>query len=159
MNIGGWGCPTGKWFRFVSACVRAVWLPSGIGYQKLLPALFPFPHWAWGAFPFLFWGDELSFFPSPHPQTSYPTLVGLIGIVFKKQPHIFVGFLNYLFIKEGVQGPTFGRNLEISQIVENNIGNHLQALITNCKPILDHENWKNSPIKATRNPKIIYFSQ
>ena len=27
------GCSTGKSFRFVCACVRAVWLPSGIGSQ------------------------------------------------------------------------------------------------------------------------------
>ena len=36
-------CSTGKSFRFVRACVRAVWLPSGIGSQILLVALFPFP--------------------------------------------------------------------------------------------------------------------
>ena len=78
--IGGWGCSTGKSFRFVRAGVRAVWLPSGIGSQIPLAGLFPFPFLPWGAlpFPFLPWGA----FPCrfPHPQTSYPTLVGLIGI-------------------------------------------------------------------------------
>ena len=87
------GCSTGKSFRFVRACVRAVWLPSGIGSQKLWAGLFPFPFgpavvlglflfgpgWARGAFPFPFWSRELSLFPSPTPQTSYPTSVGLIG--------------------------------------------------------------------------------
>ena len=48
------GCSTGKSFRFVRACVRAVWLPSGIGSKWLLAILFPFPFWARGAFPFPF---------------------------------------------------------------------------------------------------------
>ena len=39
------GCSTGKSFRFVRACVRAVWLPSGIGSKILLAGLFPFPFW------------------------------------------------------------------------------------------------------------------
>ena len=46
--IGGWGVspsPTGKSFRFVRACVRAVWLPSGIGSQIRWARLFPFPFW------------------------------------------------------------------------------------------------------------------
>ena len=89
------GCSTGKSFRFVRACVRAVWLPSGIGSKVLRAGLFPFPFWlgqvvgfflcwpGWsrGAFPFPFWARELSLFPSPTPQTSYPTLVGLIGTI------------------------------------------------------------------------------
>ena len=89
------GCSTGKSFRFVRACVRAVWLPSGIGSQIRWAGLFPFPYgpglvvglflfwagWSWGAFPFAFWARDLSLFPSPTPQTSYPTLVGLIGKV------------------------------------------------------------------------------
>ena len=33
-----------------------------------------------GALPFPFWDPELSLFLTPPPQTSYPTLVGLIGI-------------------------------------------------------------------------------
>ena len=62
------GCSTGKSFRFVRACVRAVWLPSGIGSKILLAGLFPFPfgpglvvglflfwaEWSWAAFPFPF---------------------------------------------------------------------------------------------------------
>ena len=37
------GCSTRKSFRFVRACVRAVWLPSGIGSKVVLASLFPFP--------------------------------------------------------------------------------------------------------------------
>ena len=88
------GCAPGKSFRFVRACVRAVWLPSGIGSQILWAGFFPFPFcpglvvglflcgpgWSRGAFPFPFWARELSLFPSPTPQISYPTLVGLIGV-------------------------------------------------------------------------------
>ena len=94
-KIGGWGCSTGKSFRFVRACVHAVWLPSGIRSQIPWAGLFPFAFglglvvglflfglgWSWGAFPFPFWARELSLFPSPTPQTSYPTLVGLIGTI------------------------------------------------------------------------------
>ena len=93
-DLGGWGsevggCSTGKSFRFVRVCVRAVWLPSGIGSQIMWAGLFPFPFcprlflcgngWARRAFPFPFWSQEFSLFSSPTPQTSYPTLVGLIG--------------------------------------------------------------------------------
>ena len=74
------GCSTGKSFCFVRACERAVWLPNGIGAKCLLAGLFPFPFLAHRASPFPFWGDELSLFPYPTPQTSYPILVGLIGI-------------------------------------------------------------------------------
>ena len=49
------GCWTRKSFRCVRACVRAAWLPSGTGSQKLRAALFPFPFWSWGTFPFPFW--------------------------------------------------------------------------------------------------------
>ena len=50
------GCSTGKSFRFVRACVRAVWLPSGIGSQILLGRPFPFSLLPFGpgAFPFPF---------------------------------------------------------------------------------------------------------
>ena len=98
------GCSTGKSFRFVRAFVRAVWLPSGIGSKLVWAGLFPFPFclgqvvglflcwpgWFWGAFPFPFWAWELSLFPSPTPQTSYPTLVGLIGSHEAMQPHCYV---------------------------------------------------------------------
>ena len=40
----------GNRFVFVRACARAVWLPSGIGSQKLLVGVFPFPL-ARGRFP------------------------------------------------------------------------------------------------------------
>ena len=60
------GCSTGKSFCFVRACVRTVWLPSGIGSKCLLVAVFPFHVLPWGAFPFPFWGAELSLFHSPH---------------------------------------------------------------------------------------------
>ena len=36
------GCSTGKSFRFVRTCVRAVWLPSRIGSPTLLVTLFSF---------------------------------------------------------------------------------------------------------------------
>ena len=55
MSIGGWGVrPTVKSFRFVSfvcACVRAVWVPSGIRTQCCsLP--FPFSLFGLESFPF-----------------------------------------------------------------------------------------------------------
>jgi hypothetical protein len=78
-------CSTGKPFRFVRARVRAVWLPNGIGSQIRWAGLFPFPFWAGLVVVLFLCGPggpgELSLFPSPTPQTSYPTLVGLIGIV------------------------------------------------------------------------------
>ena len=69
--------------RFVSfrslvrACFRAVWRPSGIRSQecpKVLAHLFPFYFLARGAFPF-------PFSLPPTRQISYPTLVGLFGIL------------------------------------------------------------------------------
>ena len=82
-NIGGLGVspnPTGKSFRFVHACVRAVWLTSGIGSQKSLLAFSLFPLWGAELSLFPFDGDELSLFSPPPPKkTSYPTLVGLMG--------------------------------------------------------------------------------
>ena len=59
----------------VRACVRAVWLPRGIGSQK-------FSLHGVRVFPF-FQGDEFSISLPPHPQTSCPTLVGLIGMLFE----------------------------------------------------------------------------
>ena len=59
------GCTTGKSFRFVRACVRAVRLPSGIWAQCVWASLFPFPFLPRGAFSFPFWGDELSLPPTP----------------------------------------------------------------------------------------------
>ena len=83
MQIRGWGCSSGKSFRFVRTYIFAFWLPSGIGFQKKLPALSLF----------LFWPAELSLsllgatnFPfslPPTPETSYPTSVGLIGYQLK----------------------------------------------------------------------------
>ena len=66
--------------RAARACVRAIWLPSGVRSQKWLPPFSLFPLWPAELSLVGFWGDELSLFPSPHPPTSYPTLVGLIGI-------------------------------------------------------------------------------
>ena len=60
------GCSTGKSFRFVRACVRAVWLPSGIGSQCVWATLFPFPVLPGGAFPFPFWTWGAFPFPFPH---------------------------------------------------------------------------------------------
>ena len=92
MEVGG--CSTGKSFRFVRASVRAVWLPSGIGSQKRPGSPFPFSllvPGGLGAFPF--WSrvvlGSFPFSPSPTPQTSYPTVVGLIGYV--------LGFWNVSF--------------------------------------------------------------
>ena len=74
------GCSNGKSFRFVRACVRVVWLSSGIGSQIVRIILFPFPFWSREAFPFPSWARGDSPFPfPPTPQTSYPTLFGLIG--------------------------------------------------------------------------------
>ena len=61
------------------ACGRAVWLPKELDLKRgccpfpfslLVPASFPFSLLGATSFPF---------FPSPHPLTSYSTLVGLIG--------------------------------------------------------------------------------
>ena len=74
------GCSTGKSFGFVRACVSAVWLPSGIGSQCVLVAVFPFPFgpglvlglfvfWSWvglGSFPFSLLGPGPFHFPFPH---------------------------------------------------------------------------------------------
>ena len=57
--------------HFVRACVSAVWLPSGIRSQTLLPTL--------SVSLLLRWTFRFAFLPSPHPQTSYPILVWLIG--------------------------------------------------------------------------------
>ena len=88
------GCSTGKSFRFDHACVHAVRMPSGTGSQTLWAGLFPFPFGpGLNVEHFLFLGlgglGERSLFPfgaagfpfslPPPPQTSYPTLVGLIG--------------------------------------------------------------------------------
>ena len=75
------GCSTGKSFRFVRVCVRAVWLPSGVGSQILWAGLFPFPFWlglvvglflfwSWvvlGSFPFSLLGLGAFPFPFLHP--------------------------------------------------------------------------------------------
>ena len=50
-------------FRFVRACVRTVWLPSGIRSQKWLPFFPRFPLSLFGLSLFLFWLGELSLFP------------------------------------------------------------------------------------------------
>ena len=70
------GCSTGKSFRFVRACVRAVWLRSGIagrpfpfsllaglgrGAFPLLARVVP------GSFPFSLLGPGAFPFPFPHP--------------------------------------------------------------------------------------------
>ena len=52
LEVGG--CSAGKSFRFVRACLRAVWLPSGIGSKIVLVAVLPFPFWSRGAFSFPF---------------------------------------------------------------------------------------------------------
>ena len=88
------GCSTGNSFRFVLACVLAVWLPSGIGSKCLWAVLFPFPFLARGAFPFPFWSWELSLFPSLTPQTSYPSLIGLIGCIMDQSHEVVVHFLS-----------------------------------------------------------------
>ena len=61
-------------FRFVRSCVCAVWLPSGIGSQKLLAGLFPFLFGPGELSLFPFGDDELSLFPS---QTGCLLLVRL----------------------------------------------------------------------------------
>ena len=72
--------PTGKSFRFVSfvrACVRAVRLPSGIRSQILAPTV-SLSLFGLASFPFSL----------PHvPQTSYPSLVGLIGTQPEKKTY------------------------------------------------------------------------
>ena len=72
------GCSTGKLFRFVGACVRAVWLPIvELDLKSCWSSLFTF---SLGA---------LSLFPLG-PWASYPTLVRLIGVYFLamyNEPH------------------------------------------------------------------------
>ena len=72
----------------VRACVRAVWLPSGIGSQT---GLRPFLFSLYGApsFPFSLFGATSFPFPlPPTPQISYPTLVGLIGSYISTDTYI-----------------------------------------------------------------------
>ena len=59
-------------FRFVRACVRScAWSGCLGGFDaKNMDLPFPFSLMDWGVFPL----------PFPHPQTSYPSLAGLIGI-------------------------------------------------------------------------------
>ena len=69
MYIGGWGEPTGKSFRVVWACVRACeriarWKCIENGIRPAIP------------FPFCL--NRVSF--PPPPKSSYPTLVGFIGV-------------------------------------------------------------------------------
>ena len=52
--------------------------------RKRGSVLFVFSFWAAELSLFPFGGAEISLFPSPQPQTSYPTLVGLIGIFITK---------------------------------------------------------------------------
>ena len=61
------GCSSGKSFRFVRACVRAVWLPSGIGSQIPWAGLSPFP----------FCCGWLSLFPYPAPKPPIQLQLGL----------------------------------------------------------------------------------
>ena len=78
-DVGG---SMGKSFRFVRACVRAVWLLTGIGLQHWVHVFSLLPLCGADLSLLPFGGDELSLFPSSHPpkQSSDPTLVGLIGI-------------------------------------------------------------------------------
>ena len=67
------GGPSGKSFRLVRACVRAVCMSSEIGVKNPGPGLSLFP----------FWPAMLSLFPwgfPPSPPNSYPALAGLIGL-------------------------------------------------------------------------------
>ena len=76
-------CPTKKSFRVVPcrACVRERGLVAEWNWiAKRAPSFSHFPLWGAEFYLFPFLGDKLSLFPSPHPQTSYPFLVVLIGI-------------------------------------------------------------------------------
>ena len=64
----------------VRTCMRAVWLPSGTGSQKRLPPFTLFPFWPAELSLLPFGGDELPFSLPSTPQTSYPPLLGLIGV-------------------------------------------------------------------------------
>ena len=63
INIGGWGegASTGKSFRVVRACVRAVWMPCRIRAKKSY-VVFPFSLFGPLGFPF-----SLPCPPSPQP--------------------------------------------------------------------------------------------
>ena len=65
-DVGG-GAQPGTSFRFVRACVRAVWLPSNIESKLVLVVVFPFLFWFRRAFPFPCDLEELSLFPSSPP--------------------------------------------------------------------------------------------
>ena len=58
------GCSTGKPFRSVRACVRAVWLPSGAGSQKRL-LVFSLSLLVPPSFPFSLLGRRAFLFPFP----------------------------------------------------------------------------------------------
>ena len=64
--IGGCGLLTREGVSFLSCCVCAVWLPSGIGSQKRLPVFSLFLCGPAELSLFHFGGYELSLFPSPH---------------------------------------------------------------------------------------------
>ena len=95
--------PSGKPVRVVlRACVRAVWLLSGIGSEKWSPAFPLFPLWCTELALFSFGADELSLFPSPRPPNllsnfSWAHRYYMIHIVpsisFPQQPFRSRGFL------------------------------------------------------------------
>ena len=65
--------------RFVRACVRAVWLPSGIGSDMKVPTLVPFSCDLWELTLFVLVMGSFIVSLAATPQTSYPSLVDLIG--------------------------------------------------------------------------------
>ena len=65
--IGVCRASAGESFRFVRACARAVWLPSGIGSEMNMPPLVPFSCDLWGLARFCFGIGELSLFSGRHP--------------------------------------------------------------------------------------------
>ena len=73
------GCSNWKSFRLVRACVRAVWLPSGIGSKCCWPGFSLFPLGSARSWGFSFCGPggfgELSLFPFAAASFPFSLLV------------------------------------------------------------------------------------
>ena len=87
------GCSTGKSFRFVRACVRAVWLPSGIGSKIRWAGLFPFPFGPGLVVGlFFFWASSLTMWLNAIDWLKTFSFITLHPI-FPTELHFYVFFL------------------------------------------------------------------
>ena len=115
-QIAGWGAQRGnRLVSFLRAYARSGCLVeldlkfcwSRFPLSLLVPGgLGAFPLWSWvvfGSFPFPFFVRGAFPFPFPHPQTSYPTLVGLMGTgSYRSQQSRNHGNVGFPFLIHGV---------------------------------------------------------